>query len=70
MSSASCSRCPPWLTGQPVTIDGHQLRPVQEFTFDVSAEEIGEGGEFTRRLLPGPFHPTTKIDYCDPSGDD
>jgi hypothetical protein len=41
-----------------------------EFTFDVSAEEMGEGGEFTRRLLLGPFHPTTRIDYCDPSDDD
>jgi hypothetical protein len=49
---------------------GQQLRALQEFTFDVSAEEMGEGGEFTRRLLLGPFHPTTKIDYCDPSDED
>jgi hypothetical protein len=28
-----------------------------------------EGGEFTRRLLTGPFHPTSKVDYCDPTGD-
>ena len=55
---------------RPVTIAGQQLRALKEFTFDVSAEEMGEGGEFTRRLLLGPFHPTTKIDYCDPSDDD
>lgn len=66
--------CCPWSSiyqvRQPVTIAGQQLRPLQEFTFDVSAEEMGEDGEFTRRLLLGPFHPTTKIDYCDPSDDD
>jgi hypothetical protein len=66
--------CCPWSSiyqvRQPVTIAGQQLRPMQEFTFDVSAEEMGEGGEFTRQLLLGPFHPTTEIDYCDPSDDD
>jgi hypothetical protein len=66
--------CCPWSSiyqvRQPVTIAGQPLRPMLEFTFDVSAEEMGEGGEFTRRLLLGPFHPTTRIDYCDPSDDD
>ena len=66
--------CCPWSSiyqvRQPVTIAGQQLRPMQEFAFDVSAEEMGEGGEFTRRLLLGPFHPTTKIDYCDLSDGD
>ena len=66
--------CCPWSSvyqvRRPVTIGGQQLRALQEFTFDVSAEEMGEGGEFTRRLLLGPFHPTTRIDYCDPSDDD
>jgi hypothetical protein len=43
---------------------------MQQFTFDVSAEEMAEGGQFTRRLLPGPFHTTSQVDYCDPmSGD-
>jgi hypothetical protein len=41
---------------------------MQEFTFDVSAEEMAEGGSFTRCLLTGPFHPATEIDYCDPAG--
>ena len=51
-------------------IAGQRLRPVQEFTFDVSAEEIAEGGAFTRRLLLGPFHPTSQVDYCDPADGD
>src|SRR5512146_1766324 len=31
------------------------------------AEEMAEGGQFVRRLLPGPFHDTSEIDYCDPT---
>lgn len=64
--------CCPWsaiyLVRQPVTINGRRLRAGQQFTFDVSAEEIAEGGEFVRRLLLGPFHPTDEVDYCDPEG--
>ncbi len=52
--------CCPWSAiyqaRQPVTIAGHQLRPMQEFTFDVSAEEMADGGQFTRQLLTGPPH--------------
>ena len=66
--------CCPWSAiyqvRRPVTIAGQRLRPMQQFTYDVSAEEIAGGGQFTRRLLPGPFHPTSKVDYCDPSADD
>jgi hypothetical protein len=66
--------CCPWSAiyqaRQPVTIARHQLRPMQEFTLDVSAEEMADSGEFTRRLLTGPFHPTSKVDYCDPSEGD
>lgn len=43
---------------------------MQEFTFDVSAEEMADGGQFTRRPLAGLFHPTTRIDYCDPADGD
>ncbi|NUP50832.1 MAG: hypothetical protein HOW97_26510 [Catenulispora sp.] len=64
--------CCPWssvyLVRGPVVIDGVMLRPMQQFTFDVSAEEVLEGGEFERRLLIGPFHKTSKVDYCDPAG--
>ena len=66
--------CCPWSTvyqvRKPVVIAGQSLRPMEEFVFDVSAEEMGDGGPFTPQLLLGPFHPTTKIDYCDPAGDD
>jgi hypothetical protein len=66
--------CCPWsaiyLVRRPVAIAGRRLRAMQQFTFDVSAEEIGEGGQFKRGLLLGPFHPTDKVDYCDPTADD
>ena len=68
--------CCPWssiyLVRRPVTIAGQHLRQMQQFTFDVSAEEMAEGGQFIRRVLPGPFHDTSEVDYCDPTaeGDD
>jgi hypothetical protein len=59
--------CCPWATiyqvRKPVVIDEERLRPMQQFTYVVSADETGEGTPFTRRLIHGPFHPTTKIDY-------
>lgn len=66
--------CCPWssiyVVRKPVRIAGQRLRPMQQFTFDVSAEEIVEGGPFKRELLLGNFQPTNEIDYCDPrSGD-
>jgi hypothetical protein len=57
--------CCPWssiyLVRRPVTIAGQRLRQMQQFTFDVSAEEMAEGGQFVRRLLPGPFHLTSEV---------
>ena len=65
-------RCP-WsaiyLVRRWVTIAGQELRPMQEFTFDVSIEGMYERGQFTRQLLTGPFHPSSKADYGDPAGD-
>jgi hypothetical protein len=46
------------------------MPPMQQFTFDVSAEEIPERGQFLRCLLLGPLHPTSKVDYCDPTADE
>lgn len=64
--------CCPWsaiyVARRPVRIGDQRLRPMQQFTFDVSAEEIVEGGEFKRELLLGNFQPTSEIDYCDPRG--
>lgn len=63
--------CCPWsavyVAKRPVTIGGKRLRPRQQFTFDVSAEEIFEGGKFKRELLLANFSPTDEIDYCDPT---
>lgn len=63
--------CCPWspinYVRAPVTIAGRTLRAGEEFVFDVSAEEMAEGGRFKRELVVGPFHPTNEIDYCDPS---
>lgn len=66
--------CCPWsaiyVVRKPVRIAGQRLRPMQQFTYDVSAEEIVEGGTFKRELLLGNFQPTSEVDYCDPSGGD
>jgi hypothetical protein len=63
--------CCPWsavyTARRPVTIGGKRLRAQQQFTLDVSAEEIAEGGPFKRELLLGNFSPTDEIDYCDPN---
>jgi len=62
--------CCPWsavyMTSRPLTIGGRRLRAGQQFTFDVSAEEMAEGEPFKRELLLGNFSPTDRIDYCDP----
>lgn len=62
--------CCPWSAiyqvRQPVTIGGYRLAVPQQFTVDVSAEELADGRPFVRRLLVGPFHDTDDIDYCDP----
>jgi hypothetical protein len=62
--------CCPWSSiyqvRRPVRIGGRRLSPAQQFTFDVSGEELAEGGAFVRRILNGPFQTTTDVDYCDP----
>lgn len=63
--------CCPWsaihLVRSPVVIGGRRLRAGDEFVFDVSAEELADGGAFTRELVLGPFHQTNEVDYCDPT---
>jgi hypothetical protein len=70
-SGASCYFCCPWASlyqvRRPVTIAGKRLAPMQQFTFEVSAEEMAEGGPFVRRVVLGPFQPTDDVDYCDPT---
>jgi hypothetical protein len=64
--------CCPWssvyLVKRPARIGGRRLRPMQQFTFDVSGEELAHGGAFRREILLGPFTPTGDVDYCDPTG--
>lgn len=62
--------CCPWAAvyraRRPVSIGGRRLRTLEQFTFDVSAEELAEGGAFRREVLVGDFSPTDHVDYCDP----
>lgn len=61
--------CCPWAPIYSVmsttTIAGTRVGSGQQFTFDVSAEEMSRGGHFKRELLVGDFSPTDHIDYCD-----
>lgn len=65
--------CCPWsaiyVVRHPLKVLGRRLQVGEQFTLDVSAEEIPETGQFVRRIVTGPFAPTTKIDYCDPSAE-
>lgn len=66
--------CCPWSpiyeARRPVTIAGRPLQPIEQFTFDVSAEEMAEGGPFRREIVVGQFHPTGEVDYCLPGSPD
>lgn len=67
--------CCPWSAVyqciNPVTLGGKRIRRGKTFTFDVSGEEMAEGGEFKREILVADFRPTTEVDYCNPEeGDD
>ena len=59
--------CCPWsaiyVVRQPVVIGGEHLRPGEQFTYDVSAEDV----PFKREILRGPFLLTSEVDYCDPN---
>lgn len=60
--------CCPWSpvydVVRKVEIDGVRLKPGQQFTFDVSAEDLAEGGRFKSEILIGDFNPTDDVDYC------
>jgi hypothetical protein len=36
-------------------------------SYDVSAEEMGEGGQFKREIVVANFGTTNRVDCCDPS---
>lgn len=62
--------CCPWgavyVAKRPLTIGGHQLRSLEEFVFDVSAEGVLQGRPYKREIMVADFQPTTDLDYCDP----
>lgn len=63
--------CCPWsriyVARRPLTLGHQSVRPGEQFTLDVSAEDVATGGGFRRELVYGPFHPTNDVDYCDPT---
>jgi hypothetical protein len=62
--------CCPWsaiyVVNRSVTIGGKRLRTLQQFTYEVDADEVLEGGPFMRHLLVGNFEPTAEVGYCKP----
>jgi hypothetical protein len=55
----SCPWSTIYQTRQPVTIAGQELWQFQEFAFEVSAGQMHPDRAFIRRLVTGPFHPSS-----------
>lgn len=68
LSYYCCPWAPIYKAARPVTIGGVRIESRQQFTYDVSAEKMAEGGPFVRRILLGDFSPTSELDYCDGEG--
>ncbi|MBI2755363.1 MAG: hypothetical protein HYX52_01500 [Chloroflexi bacterium] len=62
-----CPWAPIYVTRRAVTLGGRRLRASQQFTLDVSAEDMLRGGAFKREVMLGNFSPTDRVDYCDPT---
>ncbi|GAB3980798.1 hypothetical protein GCM10029978_079820 [Actinoallomurus acanthiterrae] len=62
--------CSPWASiyraQRSVVLGTRVLQPGQDFTYEVSAEEILSGGRFVREIVSGPFQPASRIEYDDP----
>jgi hypothetical protein len=58
-----CPWAPIYVARRPVTIAGKHLRTLEQFTFDVSAEPLANGGKFRRRVLRGPFEGPATMDF-------
>lgn len=66
-----CPWSPVYTAKRPVQIAGRSLRPLEEFTYDVSAEGPPKGEPFRREISVASFRPSSEIDYCLPgSGND
>lgn len=61
-----CPWSPIYVVKRPVVIGGRRLRVLEQFVFDVSGEEMEEGGDFKREILVADFRATTEVDYCLP----
>jgi hypothetical protein len=60
---AGCPWPPIYQVRSRVRIAGKRLSAAQQFTFEVSAEQMGTGRGFIRRILLGPFTTTEEVDY-------
>lgn len=63
--------CCPWapvytVRARTIRIGDRRLESGEQFTFDVSAEEVPEGGAFRAEILVSDFRPTDDVDYCLP----
>lgn len=63
--------CCPWspvytVEARSIRVGDRRLTRGEQFTFDISAEEVPEGGDFKSEILVADFSPTDKIDYCLP----
>ncbi|MEJ7765528.1 MAG: hypothetical protein WKF86_08530 [Acidimicrobiales bacterium] len=54
---ATCPWAPIYEARRPTLIAGRRLAPLQQFTYDVSAEGVAWGQPFRRQILVGPFYP-------------
>jgi hypothetical protein len=59
----TCPWYPTYQVRRRLKVNGERLSVPQQFTLDISAEEVAEGGEFVRRVVRGPFTPTAEIAY-------
>lgn len=61
-----CPWAPIYVVKHPVQIGDQQINTSQEFTLDVSAEAVFDGGAFKRQILVGSFQSSPDLDYCAP----
>ena len=62
-----CPWAPVYTVVRSVTLGGTQLRTMQQFVFDVTAEGINLGGHFKRQIKAGAFQTTNEFEYGDPN---
>ncbi|MDZ4878062.1 MAG: hypothetical protein CLLPBCKN_007497 [Chroococcidiopsis cubana SAG 39.79] len=61
-----CPWAPIYVVKHPVQIGDRQINTSQEFTLDVSAEAVFDGGAFKRQILVGSFQSSPDLNYCAP----